>query len=76
MPKKDFSQIAFAVVQQAAGEAANPSPNTARQVAGRKGGTKGGPARAIKLDPAKRREIALKAANTRWAKRTSTLRGY
>lgn len=33
---------------------------------GRKGGAKGGPARAKKLTPERRREIAQKAAAARW----------
>ena len=33
---------------------------------GRLGGLKGGPARAKKLSPKKRRQIAKKAANARW----------
>ena len=36
---------------------------------GRQGGLKGGPARAKRLDPERRREIALKAAEARWRKR-------
>jgi hypothetical protein len=32
----------------------------------RKGGLKGGPARAQSLSPARRKEIALKAAKSRW----------
>ena len=35
---------------------------------GRKGGKKGGPARAAKLTPAQRSEIARKAVQARWAK--------
>jgi hypothetical protein len=35
---------------------------------GRLGGLKGGRARAIRLSPAKRREIARKAARARWRK--------
>jgi hypothetical protein len=35
---------------------------------GRKGGKKGGPARAAKLTPELRKEIARKAAAARWAK--------
>lgn len=34
---------------------------------GKLGGQKGGFARAAKLSPERRREIALKAINTRWA---------
>jgi hypothetical protein len=36
---------------------------------GRRGGIKGGPARANALTPERRKEIAQKAANTRWAKK-------
>lgn len=32
------------------------------------GRSKGGKARAVKLSPERRREIAMKAAQTRWAK--------
>ena len=35
---------------------------------GKKGGLKGGPARAKKLSPKKRKEIARKAAMSRWQK--------
>lgn len=35
----------------------------------RRGGKKGGKARAEKLSPAQRREIATKAANARWQNR-------
>ena len=38
----------------------------AAAVLGRLGGLKGGPARAKKLSPKKRRQIARKAANARW----------
>ena len=37
--------------------------------AGRQGGKKGGPARAAALSPGKRRQIAKKAAKTRWDNR-------
>ena len=68
MPRKDFSQVAFDVMRRATGEAAKPvePAPTPKQEAGRKGGLKGGAARAIKLTPAKRQEIAVKAAKTRW----------
>ncbi len=42
-----------------------------RKAAGRKGGLKGGPARAAKLSPGRRREIAQKAAAARYAKKPS-----
>lgn len=67
MPKKDFSQIAFNVVQQATGEAPKPVA-TPRQENSRKGGLKGGSVRASKLTPERRSEIAKKAAQGRWSK--------
>jgi hypothetical protein len=36
------------------------------QAAGRKGGKRGGAARAASLSPRKRKQIARKAAETRW----------
>jgi hypothetical protein len=70
---EDINQIAFRVVQQATGqipkeEAPDPNKNPAAVTLGRLGGLKGGKARAAKLDPAKRKEIAKKAAETRWGK--------
>jgi hypothetical protein len=67
--KKDFTQIALDVVRRATGEVTAPAP-TKKQESGRKGGLKGGDARAISLTPEKRRQIALKAAATRWKKKT------
>lgn len=67
MPKKDFSQIAFDVVQRATGEASEPT-KTRRQENSRAGGLKGGAARAEKLSPERRAEIAKKAADSRWKK--------
>jgi hypothetical protein len=70
MPRKDFSQIAFDVVQQAIGEVV-PEPidekKKAAQESGRRGGLKGGTARAAVLTPDQRTEIAKKAAKKRWA---------
>jgi hypothetical protein len=43
--------------------------NPAAVALGRLGGLKGGPARAKKLSSMKLREIAKKAAKTRWGKR-------
>ena len=43
--------------------------NTAAAALGRLGGLKGGRARAKALSPERRREIALKAIRTRWAKK-------
>lgn len=68
MPKKDFSQIAFSVVQQATGEESKPAPKTPRQEAGRKGGLKGGAKRMSELSDEERSELAKKAAEARWKK--------
>jgi hypothetical protein len=40
--------------------------NNAAQMLGKLGGLKGGPARAKKLSPERRKEIAQKAAKARW----------
>ena len=66
--KKDFTQVAFAVVQQATGAVPRPSPMTDRQAASRKGGIAGGVSRAELLTPEQRSAIAKKAAATRWKK--------
>jgi hypothetical protein len=66
--RRDFTQVAFNVVQQATGEI-EPTPElTGKKADSRKGGLKGGKARADKLTPEERSEIAKKAAKTRWAK--------
>jgi hypothetical protein len=60
----DLNQIAHRIVQ----DSTEPRPPEApAQVSGRKGGLKGGNARAKKLSPAERSEIARKAAKARWA---------
>jgi hypothetical protein len=46
--------------------AAEGGKNAAAAALGRKGGLKGGKARAAKLSPARRSEIAKKAAEKRW----------
>jgi hypothetical protein len=69
MPRKDFSQIAFDVVQQAIGEVVPETiddKKKAAQESGRRGGLKGGAARAATLTPERRSEIAKKAAEKRW----------
>lgn len=45
-----------------------PQKNQAAVSLGRLGGLKGGPARAAKLSPNKRKAIAKKAAKARWSK--------
>lgn len=67
MPKKDFSQIAFSVVQQATGDEPKPK-TTARQENSRKGGLKGGATRMSLLSEDERKALAVKAASARWNK--------
>ena len=45
-----------------------PQKNKAAQILGRLGGLKGGRARAEKLSPERRKEIAQKAIRARWEK--------
>lgn len=66
--RKDFTQIALDVVRKATGDTPAIAPPGPKQIAGRKGGLLGGPARAIKMAPQKRKEIAVKAAAARWKK--------
>jgi len=61
----DLNQMAYRVVQHATQP---QEPETPAQRTGRKGGLKGGKARAEKLTPEERSEIARKAAQARWAK--------
>lgn len=64
------------VVEQAIGEQMDgsplPDPNAGKNLAavalGKLGGAKGGKARAEKLSPARRKQIAKKAAAKRWGK--------
>lgn len=69
MPKrsssKDPNEAAFRVVQEATGQKPKKK-NPAAVAMGRLGGKKGGKARAQKLSPARRKEIAAKAARARW----------
>lgn len=67
-PRKDFSQTAFDVFQQAIGEVEAPEEFTGKKADSQKGGLKGGRARAEKLTPEERSEIAKKAAAARWNK--------
>ena len=67
MPKKDFTQVAFQVVQRATGQVPKPV-TTPRQENGRKGGLKGGAARMDGLTPEQRSDLARKAASKRWVK--------
>lgn len=71
MPKRsskkdsmDSNQIAASVVDEATAEESKKDPIAVEL--GRRGGKKGGRARAEKLSPERRVEIALKAARARW----------
>lgn len=61
----DLNRLAAAIVGDATDEAARP-PESAEAVAGRNGGLKGGKARAQRLSPERRSEIARLAARARW----------
>ena len=63
----DVNIIAAAVTEQATDEA-HIVKNPAAVALGRLGGLKGGKARAARLTPEKRIEIAKKAALARWGK--------
>jgi len=70
----DVNEIAFRVVQEATVEATQEAPsgkNPAAVALGKLGGAKGGRARAAKLTPKRRSEIARQAAQARWRKRES-----
>ncbi len=63
----DVNVIAANIVAQATDEA-HIVKNPAAVALGRLGGLKGGKARAAKLSPERRTEIAKKAALARWSK--------
>ncbi len=65
----DFSITAFRVVQEAT-EQIEPKPSIDFKALGHLGGLKGGKARAEKLSPERRKEIAVKAALARWGIKT------
>ncbi|MGH2532161.1 MAG: hypothetical protein ACRDJW_07605 [Thermomicrobiales bacterium] len=69
---RDLNALAAAIVDEATDEDASEPEDDGKDpnavALGRKGGAKGGPARAAKLSPERRREIAKQAAAARWAK--------
>ena len=69
---RDINILASQIVEEATGEATskpeNSTKNPAAVALGRLGGLKGGRARASKLTPEQRKEIARKAAQARWSK--------
>ena len=68
---RDANQLAKSIVDLATGDSEEVDPHAGKDPAaislGRKGGLKGGKARAAKLTPEERREIAKKAAKARWS---------
>lgn len=73
---RDLNQLAASIVDDATAEERATDegmPEDTRDPAavalGRRGGLKGGKARAAKLSPERRQEIARKAALKRWADR-------
>lgn len=80
MPKRkrprDLNQLAKFIVDVSTGEAELPEcqpdgKNPAAVELGKLGGKKGGKARADKLTPEQRQEIARRAAQARWKKAKS-----
>jgi hypothetical protein len=69
--RKDLNQLAKHIVALATGEIPEPvsEKNPAAVALGRLGGLKGGKARALKLTPERRKEIAQIAAKKRWGKK-------
>ena len=72
MPR-DVNQLAKSILDLTTGEDKPEEIDPVKQAAailGRKGGLKGGPARAKKLSPERRKEIAKKAVEARWKKKS------
>ena len=69
---RDVNELAAQIVGEAIGDEPPFDPDAGKDPAavalGRKGGLKGGKARAAKLTPERKSEIAKKAAAARWAK--------
>ena len=64
--RKDINELATSIVKEATSESKEKNPYAV--ALGRLGGLKGGKARAEKLSPKKRKEIAKQAARARWGK--------
>ncbi len=78
---RDPNQLAAEIVRMSTEDEPEEKPLTREEASqeaikaylsliGKKGGLKGGPARAKKLSAKKRKEIAAKAAKTRWSKKS------
>lgn len=71
MPR-DINELGKAIVDLTTGDREpDPEKNPHAVALGKLGGSKGGTQRAKSLSATKRKQIARKAANTRWAKKTS-----
>ena len=75
---RDINLLASHILEEATGQPIKQSTedankNPAAVALGRLGGLKGGKARANNLTPEQRKEIAKKAAQTRWLKKKSTI---
>lgn len=68
---RDSNQLAKFITDLATGQAQEPisTKNPAAVSLGRLGGLKGGKARADKMTPERRKEIAQNAAKKRWSKK-------
>jgi hypothetical protein len=69
-PPKDTNQLAKYILEATTGETTKiepPTKNPHAQALSRLGASKGGKARAKNLSAKKRKEIAKKAAEARWA---------
>ena len=71
---RDVNQVAARVVSTVTGTA-DKQKNPAAVSLGKLGGKKGGPARAAKLSPKRRRQIAKRAAKARWLSHSKTNTG-
>jgi len=71
---RDANQLAKSIVDLTTGDIEEENPDEGKDpnavALGRKGGLKGGKARAAKLTPEQRSEIAKKAAMARWGKKS------
>jgi len=69
---RDLNQLAYRVVLESTEQAPPEIPDTRNPAAvalSKLGAAKGGKARAKKLSPRRRKQIARKAARSRWAKK-------
>lgn len=71
---RDLNELAASIVDAATSEAAlepiDDGKDPAAVALGRRGGLKGGKARAAKLSPERRKEIAKQAAAARWGEKS------